>query len=811
MSKRKPKVRKAPRTVARTGAESVRDGSSSEPTSPFKTTSRRSTNANQTKSLHNWLLMATGFLLGALVIWAFVVPTDATSVFMGQALPQNLFWLLAACLATGVAVTGGGFQFNKKSWVFVGLLFSGLLLATFLAGEENNPRRGWHGFWQVVSFASCYFCVRVFAVSTKARAVLLSLVLAGCVASAMHGIYQVQVTFPALKQEYLADPDAVIARIPGANAPEGSPQRQRIEDRLLNSNEPYATYALTNSLAVTLSGAMLLLGSVLVTQGGQWKHNASLRIPLICTVVALLVVTCTWFLTSSRTAWAAVFVAFPLLMCAMLVRRQKMLSKKQIAVVLTLLFVLGTVCGAWLLVSDSLVVSEAGKSLGYRIQYWQSTAAMIQDHPVSGVGLGNFQSYYPQYKLPEASEEVADPHNWMLDVAATLGVPVLMLVLAWLCQMSLAVLADESNSRLDESGSGPEEQERSAATRAIALGGCVGGAVCIGLVSLLQGYDLILVGVCWLPAAALVFLMKPMLLSLADSRLLIFFGALVMMLCLLVSGSWQANGIGVPLVLLLALTNGVTSGVTDAGQASKHVRWLPAAVALLGLVCFLLQAWMPVMNAWSLSQQAQFASTPAQQIAMSMDAAKADPLDTELESWVAQGHALTALSAPGGLAVRSSSKAIEALDAWLARDSHRFNNWRQAGDLAFKMSKRLADEGEDTEDLDAKALEYYGKAVARYPNSPELRVQLAAAAFRTEEWGLFESELDEGIRLSEISPHEDKRLGRHQQSKAGDQMICFPFKIDTRLPGSAKTDGFDGSVPAEPLIEWMRNSQDNAQ
>ncbi len=43
---------------------------------------------------------------------------------------------------------------------------------------------------------------------------------------------------------------------------------------------------------------------------------------------------------------------------------------------------------------------------------------------------GNFKSVYPHYKLPQASEEIGDPHNFMLEIAASVGLPGLLLFLA---------------------------------------------------------------------------------------------------------------------------------------------------------------------------------------------------------------------------------------------------------------------------------------------------------------------------------------------------------------------------------------------
>ena len=76
------------------------------------------------------------------------------------------------------------------------------------------------------------------------------------------------------------------------------------------------------------------------------------------------------------------------------------------------------------------LAARASKSFGYRLQYWQSSVRMIADHPLLGCGPGNFQNVYTRYKLPEASEEVADPHNFLLEIWATAGTPAMLAFLA---------------------------------------------------------------------------------------------------------------------------------------------------------------------------------------------------------------------------------------------------------------------------------------------------------------------------------------------------------------------------------------------
>ncbi len=64
-----------------------------------------------------------------------------------------------------------------------------------------------------------------------------------------------------------------------------------------------------------------------------------------------------------------------------------------------------------------------------RIPLWQSTLAMIADHPWRGVGLDGFRFVYPRYMRAEAWSEplLYHPHNMWLDTAVRLGVPGIVL------------------------------------------------------------------------------------------------------------------------------------------------------------------------------------------------------------------------------------------------------------------------------------------------------------------------------------------------------------------------------------------------
>ncbi len=108
---------------------------------------------------------------------------------------------------------------------------------------------------------------------------------------------------------------------------------------------------------------------------------------------------------------------------------------------------------------------------------------MIRDHPWLGCGPGNFQDVYTAYKLPTASEEVRDPHDFLLEIAATAGLPALaamgiVLVLFFLraCRASSAGGAILSGEVDDVILTGTERDD--SAHRA---GRFIGGGALLGL------------------------------------------------------------------------------------------------------------------------------------------------------------------------------------------------------------------------------------------------------------------------------------------------------------------------------------------
>lgn len=735
-------------------------------------------------SIARYLRPVAAALFGTLLVWAFLIPADSVSVFLGEALPQNLFWMTAALLLCASALFQGGLRFSTAYVLVCAVGLAWIVLVTWLASDGNDPRRGWNGFWQVVSIAAAYFTARGLANSNRSRSMLVSICLVGIIAVSVHGLYQAFVTKPQDLAKYLEAPEQVLQSL-GIDADEGSAARFRFEDRL-RSSEPHATFALANSLATLLTGGILLCVGCGIGFARPFKRTLASWFVIVALVGALVVIAACWFLALSRTAYVAVFVAAGYwCIVAFFQRKQSRVSRRLVAGGLVVAAVLAGAGMFWLLKFNPLVLSEAGKSFAYRLEYWAASVAMIQEHGLFGIGLGNFQSYYPAYKLEVASEEIADPHNWILDIAATLSVPIASLLLVWFAKL---LIVDPLAKRASEAPSVALDDE----SRSLFFGACVGGASCGGFLVLLGQIDFVSALVSWPLGVGLVALFWPALVRCIERDGSVLHAAVVAMLvCLLVNGSWQASGIAIPLVVLLA----AGQRVAEREKATDIRRQLGPVLAFsaLGLLIFIFQAWIPVTRSWAAMQKAATASSSRQQANSATEAVAADPLNAGLLGWLAQAQVNAASEKPAGLFEGEALAAMESLEQWVQQDRNNFTTWKTAGDQALLLGSVAQELNIAADTFLEKSVSYYEGAVRRYPSSVQLHAQLAAAALAVGRREQFEAEFEEAVRLSEQSPHDDKKLNVQQ--------VFLPIDVagGERLSGEA-------SFNAELLLNRLRNS-----
>ncbi len=66
-------------------------------------------------------------------------------------------------------------------------------------------------------------------------------------------------------------------------------------------------------------------------------------------------------------------------------------------------------------------VDDSNYAVVERMAHWQAAWEMLSDHPVLGVGFGNYAVVYPVYALPHWSDPLGHAHNYYLNVAAEAG------------------------------------------------------------------------------------------------------------------------------------------------------------------------------------------------------------------------------------------------------------------------------------------------------------------------------------------------------------------------------------------------------
>jgi len=195
-----------------------------------------------------------------------------------------------------------------------------------------------------------------------------------------------------------------------------------------------AFYDSANNLALYLDRTLAVtLGLALFTSGGQRRLQWRLLWGLLAVPQGLA-----WLLTFSK---GSLFLAAPALAGVLLIGGGYLLRREGRS--LRPLWLLGGLGALALLALVPFLGTERfgrlldfGQGTGFlRLQLWRSAWQMALDHPLLGVGPDNFLfAYRSGYLLPTAWQEpnLNHPHNLLLDWWTRLGLPGLLLGLAWL-------------------------------------------------------------------------------------------------------------------------------------------------------------------------------------------------------------------------------------------------------------------------------------------------------------------------------------------------------------------------------------------
>ncbi|AGA25694.1 O-antigen ligase family protein [Singulisphaera acidiphila] len=333
----------------------------------------------------------------------------------------GLYWDLAVLLVVGLAVAAGlvgGVVRLRWSWTDAAVIAL-ITLVGLSAGQAYDRRLAINLAWDWGAVGLAYLLVRNLPRTRSESVVVAGALVATAVSVAVFGLYHAGVEMPQTRAYYLAHRLEVLKQM--GYAP-GSTAAKMFEDRL-NSTETMSTFALANSLAGFLVGPLVLMVAVgwenLIRRDGRRSRLASLALAIL---PALAILVCL-ILTKSRSS----YIGFAVGLLALAWCERRRASKKTLLLVaLGGLVVIGGLVSAGLATGklDRQVLTQSPMSLRYRREYWVGAWRVITERKEvfwGGRGPGNFTAPYLRHKLPEASEEIFDPHNLVLEVWSTAG------------------------------------------------------------------------------------------------------------------------------------------------------------------------------------------------------------------------------------------------------------------------------------------------------------------------------------------------------------------------------------------------------
>lgn len=172
------------------------------------------------------------------------------------------------------------------------------------------------------------------------------------------------------------------------------------------------------------AGSFLLIASfaaipLFIDKFKNRKSDSSRPLHLLACGTATVAVLFGLALTKSKGAIIGLLFAAAMFIAYLRLSNWLRAHKKAILIACLLL----AIAGAGAVASYGLKYSRlpGGTPMLVRWQYWHASAKMYADHPLTGVGPGNFAHFYPNYKPAEALEAVADPHNFLLSILTQYG------------------------------------------------------------------------------------------------------------------------------------------------------------------------------------------------------------------------------------------------------------------------------------------------------------------------------------------------------------------------------------------------------
>jgi O-antigen ligase len=290
----------------------------------------------------------------------------------------------------------------------------------------------------------------------------------------VHGLIYRFVDLPDLQRNFQENREAILKQ---RDLQPGTFHEKQFANKIING-EMIGFHVSPNAFAAVI--VMLTVISLGVALQRLTQRDERAWAALVFAAAGLALVTVYW--THSKAAMATFVLAVVAFGVLGLPRVRALLgthSRKAYWVGLAAC-VLGVVAVAGHGISHGgLFPGRFSNSLHFRWRYWVAAERVFETRWLTGVGWSNFGNFYTAHRLPEASEEVRDPHNLLVRAFAELGVIGGLLLVAWLARAGWELTRPAVPP--NEEDSGPLDPQYSMRTAIVAMSAICGLALLINV------------------------------------------------------------------------------------------------------------------------------------------------------------------------------------------------------------------------------------------------------------------------------------------------------------------------------------------
>jgi hypothetical protein len=693
--------------------------------------------------------------------------------FLPMAYLSGLF-LLAERWARGA---GGRLLVPMVLW---GMLVGSWGLAAWHA-EYRYPALNMFWEWLGVAILSLYAWN---AAGKRGSTIFGSLLLVLCLMQSLLAGYESLVSIPRLRAMYERNDPAVAEAMREIGVEQGSKLEESFRHRLY-STEPLGTTGHPNTLAgLLVLGLPVVLLAVLCsgqTRYSRWAGMILAGVLLVAIVAALL-------MTKSRSAWIAVVPSVFLWRLLGGSTRGRIHRAWWFVGAILLVSVAGGLIAAGIL--DREIITQAGRSLSYRWEWWRGTLPIVEESPWVGVGPGNFRNHYLEHKLPFSSEEIADPHQFLLELAATGGLLALasyLLLLGWSFWKGVSSVERSSQCEGTDELLSVDESVRMGLHAEGWLGllvAVIGVALLeIGIVPLVSRPEEHAELLAVLLAAGFVSLMGFAGVSWNERwiRPALVAGVLGLHVHLLTAG-----GVSFPSLMVACWGAVGFAGGSPRPSTRVSLAWgIAGAVGMTALVLvYVFQVFVPaaerdlllerarrieqrIGRVWSVSDSTVHPElwlrlVPEFQNWTEACRAAAAEVPADREGWerlaMAESTYLRLLAKLRSVEeVQAFRRSVKAWDEAIALDPRRSITWSRRGSLYREVAASGLEGREGSNSFREAALRDFERAAELYPNSAMRQWDVAGALAEVGRVADAVARYEESLRLDK-TPHEDKRL-----------------------------------------------------